>query len=212
MGAVRDKISGMVNTALLGVVIVLQLTLIFLGNGWKEGLEALDHVGSFLGGVAGLTAAGIALLGFNVWKRQITHGKYLTLIWEAMVALQRLESHLSLSGLNLFFRFETDHNEHFTKAVAEDRLITEQLFSYLKESCAAVDVVAARNGVELSNLCEFMRTRVLLLYHFTDKPGYVNSPEGIIVWSSKVADLNEPVTVEANLLRRKLKDLEQKFG
>ena len=204
--------SGMVNAALLGVVIALELTIIFLGNGWKDGLEALDHVGSFLGGAAGLAAAGIALFGFNVWKRQITHGKYLTLIWEAMVAFHRLESHLSLSGINLFYRFQTNHNEHFTNAVTDDRFITEQLFTHLKESCVAVDVVAARNGVELSNICGFMRSRVLSLYRFTDEPGYVTSPEGVIVWSSKVADLNVPVAAEANLLQRKLEELEQKFG
>lgn len=202
----------MVNAALLGVVIALELTIIFLGNGWKDGLEALDHVGSFLGGAAGLAAAGIALFGFNVWKRQITHGKYLTLIWEAMVAFHRLESHLSLSGINLFYRFQTNHNEHFTNAVTDDRFITEQLFTHLKESCVAVDVVAARNGVELSNICGFMRSRVLSLYRFTDEPGYVTSPEGVIVWSSKVADLNVPVAAEANLLQRKLEELEQKFG
>lgn len=207
-----DKMSGMVNAALLGVVIALELTIIFLGNGWKDGLEALDHVGSFLGGAAGLAAAGIALFGFNVWKRQITHGKYLTLIWEAMVAFHRLESHLSLSGINLFYRFQTNHNEHFTNAVTDDRFITEQLFTHLKESCVAVDVVAARNGVELSNICGFMRSRVLSLYRFTDEPGYVTSPEGVIVWSSKVADLNVPVAAEANLLQRKLEELEQKFG
>lgn len=204
--------SGMVNAALIGVVIVLQLTTIVLGNGWKEGLEALDHVGSFLGGTAGLAAVGIALLGFNVWKRQITHGKYLTLIWEAMVAFHRLESHLSLSGINLFYRFQTNHNEHFTKAVADDRFVTEQLFNHLKESCIAVDVVAARNGVELSNICGFMRSRVVSLYRFTDEPGYVVSPEGVIAWTSKVADLNVSVTAEANLLRKKLEGLEQKFG
>lgn len=207
-----DKISGMVNAALLGVVIALELTIIFLGNGWKDGLEALDHMGSFLGGAAGLAAAGIALLGFNVWKRQITHGKYLTLIWEAMVAFHRLESHLSLSGINLFYRFQTNHNEHFTSAVTDDRFVTEQLFTHLKESCVAVDVVAARNGVELSNICGFMQSRVLSLYRFTDEPGCVTSPEGIIVWSGKVADLNVPIAAEANLLRSKLEELEQKFG
>lgn len=207
-----DKISGMVNAALLGVVIALELTIIFLGNGWKDGLEALDHMGSFLGGAAGLIAAGIAVFGFDVWKRQITHGKYLNLIWEAMVASQRLKSHLAIAGANLFFRFHNNHNEYFVNAVLADRKITETLLATLKDSCSAIDVLAARNGVELSNLCGFLESRLVLLYGFTDKASDVDTPEDSTAWAGKFSDLHTFVDQEANLLSDKLKSLEKKFG
>lgn len=207
-----DKLSGMLNGALLVVVVVLELIIIILTNGLQGGIETLDHVGSFLGGIAGLIAASVALLGFNVWKRQIRHGKYLALIWEAMVALHRLESHLSLSGINLFYRFQSDPDGRFTKAVADDRITTEALFKLLRESCEAVDIVAARNGVELTVICGFMKSRVFSLYRFADEPGYVNTPAGVIAWSAAISELNVPVTAEANELRIKLAKLEQKFG
>ncbi|MHC8289497.1 hypothetical protein ACYZUD_22320 [Pseudomonas sp. XS1P51] len=207
-----DKMSGMVNAALLGVVIVLELTIIFLSSGWKDGLEALDHVGSFLGGAAGLTAAGIAVFGFDIWKRQITHGKYLNLIWEAMVASQRLKSHLAIASANLFFRFHNNHNEYFVNAVLADRKITEMLIATLKDSCAAIDVLAARNGVELSNICGFLESRLVSLYVFTDKASDVLAPDDFTVWASKFSDLHAFVDQEANLLSDKLTSLEQKFG
>jgi hypothetical protein len=209
---VLDKISGMVNAALLGVVIALQLTIIFLGNDWKDGLEALDHVGSFLGGAAGLTAAGIAVFGFDVWKRQITHGKYLNLIWEAMVASQRLKSHLAIASANLFFRLHNNHNEYFVNAVLADRKITETLLATLKDSCSAIDVLAARNGVELSNICGFLESRLVALYVFTDKAGDVDAPEDLTVWTDRFSDLQALVDQEANVLSDKLMRLEQKFG
>ncbi|AZD52193.1 hypothetical protein C4K19_0375 [Pseudomonas chlororaphis subsp. aurantiaca] len=207
-----DKISGMVNAALLCVVIVLELTIIFLGKGWKDGLEALDHMGSFLGGAAGLTAAGVAVFGFDVWKRQISHGKYLNLIWEAMVASQRLKSHLAIAGTNLFFRFAHNHNEHFVKTVSADREVTETLIASLKDSCSAIDVLAARNGVELSNICGFLESRLMALYGFTDKESDVDAPEDPTAWAIAFSELHAFVDQEANLLSDKLKKLEQKFG
>jgi hypothetical protein len=202
----------MVNTTLLGVVITLELTIIFLGNGWKDGLEALDHMGSFLGGAAGLAAAGIAVFGFDVWKRQITHGKYLNLIWEAMVASQRLKSHLAIASANLFFRLHSNHNEYFVNAVLADRKITETLLATLKDSCSAIDVLAARNGVELSNICGFLENRLALLYGFTDKESDVDAPEDSTAWANKFSDLHKFVDQEANLLSDKLKSLEKKFS
>lgn len=207
-----DKISGMVNSALLCVVIVLQLTILFLSYGWKDGLETLDHVGSFLGGAAGLTAAVLAILGFDVWKRQIRHGKYLNLIWEAMVASQRLKSHLAIAGANLFFRFAHSHNEYFTQAVAADRVVTDTLIASLKESCSAIDVLAARNGVELSNICGFLEARLTSLYRFADKVSDLDPPEEADAWAKAYSELNEFVDQEAHLLSEKLKKLEQKFN
>lgn len=177
-----------------------------------KGFETLDHVGSFLGGVAGLTAAGIALFGFDVWKRQITHGKYLTLIWDAMVANERLQSHISHACVNLLFRYQSNHNEHFTDAVLADRKITEMLISTLKESCSAIDVLAARNGVELSNICGFLDSRLISLNRYADEKVDMNPAGDINPWATKLSDHFTLVSNEADLLRQKLAGLEKKFG
>lgn len=207
-----EKMSGMLNTALMCVVVILELTILGLDQGITKGFETLDHVGSFLGGIAGLTAAGIALMGFDVWKRQLTHGKYLTLIWEAMVSTQRLQTHLSLSSINLVMRYHTSNNEHFINEVLADRGITEGLIASLYDSCLAIDVLAARNGVELSNICSFLKARLGALERFADDASQLASSEDIITWTEKLSELLEPVKQEAELLRRKLTELEKRYG
>lgn len=207
-----DKISGMFNAALLALVIALELAIIFLDSGWKGGLEALDHLGSFLGGAAGLIAAGIAFFGFDVWKRQITHGKYLNLIWEAMVGSQRLKSHLATSGINLFLRSKNSDNDFFINGVSADRKVTEALIVSLNDSCSAIDVLAARNGVELSNICGFLKSRLMELYKFTDEESNLDATADLVAWVTKFSELHALVDEEAGLLCDKLKNLEQKFN
>jgi hypothetical protein len=205
------QISGLLNTALLGVVITLQLTIIALDQGVSDGFETLDHVGSFLGGIAGLTAAGIAVFGFDIWKRQITHGKYLTLIWEAMVATQKLDTHMALLSLNLLFRHQ-NANLYFDDAVKADRLIAEKLFATLRESCSAIDVIAARKGVELSNICGFWEGRLKSVNRFADSSAGAIEPEPLVEWTAKLSSLMEPAQAEGTLLKNKLSALEQRFS
>lgn len=209
--AVFKQISGMLNTALLMVVIVLLVTGIGLDHGVVKTLEALDHIGSFLAGIAGLTAVGIGILGFDVWKRQITHGKYLTLIWEAMVAMHRLEAHTATTSMNLLFRNQSE-SQFFKDAVDEDLRITKKLMEELKTSCAAVDTLAARNGVELSNLCVFWDARMMAVYRFGDSPVELVTQEQFSAWSDGVAGLVELAEAEAKLLKQKLSALEQKYS
>lgn len=205
------QISGILNTALLGVVVTLQLTIIALDQGVSGEFDILDHVGSFLGGVAGLIAAVIAAFGFNIWKRQITHGKYLTLIWEAMVATQRLETHMALLSLNLVFRHQ-HANQYFSEAVETDRAVAEKLFATLREACSAIDVIAARNGVELSNICGFWEGRLRAINRFADTPEASIEPEPLTEWTAKLSSLMEPAQAEAKLLKNKLAALEQRFS
>lgn len=205
------QVSGLLNTALFCVVIMLQVTNIALEHGVAKGFETLDHIGSFLGGIAGLTAAGIALLGFNVWKHQITHGKYLTLIWEAMVAVHRLESHMSIFTINLIFRHQ-HQNLFFAEAVEADRATSEKLIATLKESCSAIDVIAARNGVELSNICGFMESRLMVVNRFVDTPSDSIEPQPVTEWTLELSALMEPAHAEASLLKGKLATLEARYS
>lgn len=207
----QKQISGLLNTALLFVAIALQCTLLALDRGIKEGFEILDHLGSFLGGAAGLFAACVALLGFNIWKKQITHGKSLTHIWEAMVATQKLETHMAIASLNLVLRHQDDSG-FFDEAIRHDRTESAKLLAELREACTVIDVIAARNGVELTNRCAFWESRLQNINSFADNPGDLAARDSLVAWTDELRTRMEHADGEGKALRRALEKLERRFS
>src|SRR5690606_21466433 len=67
---------------------------------YKTILDFLSSIGSFLGGIAGVVAASAAYIGVNVWKKQFTYGKHVSLIWGCMESLREFQrKHTSWSIL-----------------------------------------------------------------------------------------------------------------
>lgn len=59
----------------------------------------LNAIGTLFAGLAGLLVAGVTLYGLHLWKVQLYHGKYLSVIWDAQSALRRVE--IALMELNI---------------------------------------------------------------------------------------------------------------
>ncbi|MDO6506612.1 hypothetical protein Q4506_05370 [Colwellia sp. 4_MG-2023] len=54
-------------------------------------LGVMGAIGSILSGIAAIIASAAALIAVKSWLKQLKVGKYLTCIWEAKVALSKLE-------------------------------------------------------------------------------------------------------------------------
>lgn len=76
---------------LIGISILLATTY-FQTDKHVTILNVLSSLGGFLGGVASILAAIVAFLGVNTWKKQLKHGKHISLIWSCMESLRTFQS------------------------------------------------------------------------------------------------------------------------
>lgn len=138
---------------LVMLITVATISSLIISNNHNSNVltSALSAYGSIFGGTAGLIVAVAAISGLDTWKKQIRHGKYLTLIWEAKVHLRRIESSLSKAKVYLIFTVTKDSTE---KSIEEFRVAERQLKKEIQnasDTCKAIDKLITRNGWLNSN-------------------------------------------------------------
>lgn len=108
--------------------------------------NTISAIGSILGGTAGLIAATAALTGINTWKKQLYHGKYLSIIWEAKAQLRKVNA--SIIECQVFLSIPDDNGNYGINNPrldeAESKL--KQNIAILKDTCSTIDTLIEKKG------------------------------------------------------------------
>lgn len=119
----------------------------FLGVTSRYGLDkAFNYIsaaGTLMGGLAGVGAVSVAAYGLSTWRKQLYHGKYLSVIWDVKVALGKVEADwvklsvnsLSLDPKNAAEVYEFLQNSDFKKSL-----------DMFKSSCQILDRLVEKRG------------------------------------------------------------------
>lgn len=138
--------------------IAIYFTGIWFNNDLEKAFAYINAVGTVLAGLAGLVVAGITLYGLHLWKVQLYHGKYLSVIWDAQSALRRVEDALiELKTASLSLSKEMTDAELF-KFIRESRF--GAALTAFDEKCQVLDRLVVRNQWQWSNYAQSIETSV----------------------------------------------------
>jgi len=76
--------------SILVLILTVIVVVMLVASDNKSVSDILNSIGSFTSGVGTLLATAAAISGLATWKKQITYGKHLELIWKAQVACQNV--------------------------------------------------------------------------------------------------------------------------
>lgn len=123
--------------------IAIYFTGIWFNNDLEKAFAYINAVGTVLAGLAGLLVAGVTLYGLHLWKVQLYHGKYLSVIWDAQSTLRRVEialMELNISALSLSKQTTDDELSIFMK-----KSDFGQALAAFYEKCQLLDRLVVRD-------------------------------------------------------------------
>lgn len=190
--------------------IAIYFTSIWFSNDLEKAFAYINAVGTVLAGLAGLVVAGITLYGLHLWKVQLYHGKYLSVIWDAQSALRRVEDALiELNVASLSLSKEMTDAELF-KFIRESRF--GAALTAFDEKCQVLDRLVVRNQWQWSNYAQEIETAVhanlkhALQFKFIS--GFPDQLKHQLRAASRVSMFKKFV----DRLNEKLDELESKYG
>ena len=191
--------------ALIGVLTHVSL--------WVENREQLSSIlsdlgnfGAFLSGLGTLVAAAAAAVGVDNWIKQMKYGKYLTIIWDAHVAVREVRS-LKIS----WSIFASMRNEEHSD---ESHVNLVEAFAKLESCCEQLDGIVVRNQSEWSNYCSQWRLnwlRIESYYNENPCPSRDN-PQAVADEHLALLKLNKIFDKGYETIVKKLDDLEQIYS
>lgn len=138
--------------------IAIYFTGIWFNNDVEKAFAYLSAVGTFLAGIAGLVVAGVTVYGLHLWKVQLLHGKYLSVIWDTQSALRRVEDTLAeLKANSLQLNKEVTDAELF-EFMRKSRF--GAALTALDEKCQVLDRLVVRNQWQWSNYVHIIEATV----------------------------------------------------
>lgn len=111
--------------------------------------KLLNAIGTLTSGIGAILTAAAAISGVATWKKQITYGKYIDLIWKAQVACQNV----SLNGMAYYVASATPRPtaEHVLQAYERTRSTaptsranTERFLVDLVHACQHLDKLVTK--------------------------------------------------------------------
>ncbi|WP_152412272.1 hypothetical protein [Edwardsiella tarda] len=119
-------------------------------NGATINMENLDRLGSYLSGIGTVVAAVAAVYGINGWVKQLTHGKYLDIIWEAKINLRKVYlsknswyGYAKIAATKCNSKLDNEANEYWDKL--------DSACKSLSTSFSSIDQIIVRDDFKWQN-------------------------------------------------------------
>ncbi|WP_370554248.1 hypothetical protein [Edwardsiella tarda] len=139
-------------------------------------MENLDRLGSYLSGIGTVVAAVAAVYGVNGWVKQLTHGKYLDIIWEAKVNLRKVYlsknswyGHAKIAATKFNSKLDEEANEHWYKLDNACKNLSTS-FSSIDQIIVRDDFKWQNQATELHHLLNDINNFLKKLIIISDKP------------------------------------------
>lgn len=198
------------STVLALSAVGIYFTGIWLNYDLDKAFAYLNAIGTILAGLAGLFVAGVTLYGLHLWKVQLYHGKYLSVIWDAQSSLRRVESALIELTVSSFSLSKETTDAELFKFMRESKFGTA--LGVFAEKCQVLDRLVVKNQWQWSNYALDIETNVhsnlkgMLQFKFiSDLPGQLKHHLSAAAKTSRFQEFLKH-------LNEMLDELESKYG
>lgn len=190
--------------------IAIYFTGIWFSSDIEKAFAYLSAVGTVLAGIAGLAVAGVTLYGLHLWKVQLYHGKYLSVIWDAQSALRRVEDALAeLKANSLLLNKEVTDAELF-EFMRKSRF--GAALTAFDEKCQVLDRLVVRNQWQWSNYAHSIENAVHANLKYSLNFKFVSGFKNQLRHNLQVASRAGMFKKFVDELNEMLDELESKYG
>lgn len=138
--------------------IAIYFTGIWLSSDIEKAFAYISAVGTVLAGIAGIVVAGITLYGLRIWKIQLYHSKYLSVIWDTQNALRRVEDALTELRADSYLLSKETTDTELLEFIRKSRF--GAALTAFDEKCQVLDRLVVRNHWQWSNYAHIIEDTV----------------------------------------------------
>lgn len=170
-------------------------------------LDLISSIGSLLGGVAGTIAAIAAYIGVDAWKKQIKHGKHISLIWSCMESLRNFHRRY-FQWYVYAYAYGTSQMDTASAMDVEKNLLDSSM-EELSAHFSALDKIVVKNQWQWANYASMLAGSITSNVRVLRE--YREAPSGILQLSKSLELTNTQLQESIDFLEEELEKLESQY-